>query len=1257
MRGVVSRRPGHTAIAGALLSVATVTALLTSPLAASATPRAHPTISAASAAATGAENVAAESAGAAASSCASPSSVAATAGTRTTPAAGLGEDDPLGTVLLQLLGRTAVTFAVNQGFGWVLNLLGGGQPKLDPAEINAQFDQVNTKLDALGQQQYADCTAVLAALQQAQNTTDKDAYTNLVSPMSTQIGYLVTYQNAYDNVVAALSANGGHVDRLSSTNTNAMRDMISDGTTGLPSIIDQMNVLESASQPGAKSMIPFYSQVLSDELGYDPYTSHIFPAGFVVAGYAQQGYYAALVSQAVYLYANVEHLTFTADAGYKHVPDSGAIITLVNRAQADIHTWSSLFSDGLGGSWVGQGNNLGLGVIPADTEVDYRDRHHPQLWTATPVSVTGTVSPYCASTAEFCYADRYDGLKIGPLSAWALGATRRVRPSAAPLTTLVTSAAHDGLDDWRIPTTKDWTTLEAGATGGLSTWGPASQLPQFTATTATSHVHGVDHPLTTIDPLLVNTGTVDSPTFGLLSTLGAAANTLSLIPSHLPASDTQDAIAGQLFLTRDFTATGPPTPFTIASTGIGRRTAAAPPVRGRTDSQAVVRAETPDPVRALESRTFTTPTRCGPKSSYVVPDGVGSVTITAVGAAGADGLRGGATSALAGIGEVVTETIPATSGNVLYVQVGGAGHGSTGGVGGGGGGGPTNSGGDPNDLAGGGGGSSGVSTTANCSRWLVVGGGGGGGGAGIGTGGKTLTLNGGRGGGGCAAVADPCLTAAAGSYAGPATGGGAGGSQPNSSGGAAGNSQASAGAGGTTQLGGDGGGAGGSTGGGGGGGGGGYFGGGGGGGAGANSAGGGGGGGGASFAIAGGSDESHRLGVIGSAGSVTITPNAKVRMPISLVANSTSPHWDQPLTLTATAPADATGDVGFYDDINGGCENSTDPGAVCQGEGVAPLVDGVATLTAVTVALGIGVHHLHVSTVGDLHYLANDSATVDVTVAQATPAMTLTVSGTRLPSGQTPTSVVVQVPTDLTDTISFHAGDQLLGTAVAADGYAFLTTVPVLPDGGYTMTATSDGDTHYTTATSNPVAVSIGLQNAPQPSPLTAYVTKRTGPGLVAVSGTAIPRSTVTLHAQPYGHRGFSTVATQVAGAAGTYRFTPRVTRTTRYYVSTVDGVRSTSVTAAVAALVTESLTAGHGTVSVTVRTAPAVHAVMVTFYRVNRDHTRTPLRDLWIGGADGVVSARFAVPPGWIVLQVWVHAGDGTTGGVSRFHTTRVLH
>ena len=67
-------------------------------------------------------------------------------------------------------------------------------------------------------------------------------------------------------------------------------------------------------------------------------------------------------------------------------------------------------------------------------------------------------------------------------------------------------------------------------------------------------------------------------------------------------------------------------------------------------------------------------------------------------------------------------------------------------------------------------------------------------------------------------------------------------------------------------------------------------------------------------------------------------------------------------------PPLSTGSVGFYDDLNGGCEGKTGPGAKCQGLGTAPLKDGYATLTQLSTPLVSGKNLIHAAYGGDSQY-------------------------------------------------------------------------------------------------------------------------------------------------------------------------------------------------------------------------------------------------------------------------------------------------
>ena len=137
------------------------------------------------------------------------------------------------------------------------------------------------------------------------------------------------------------------------------------------------------------------------------------------------------------------------------------------------------------------------------------------------------------------------------------------------------------------------------------------------------------------------------------------------------------------------------------------------------------------------TKTFTF---TGGEQTFVAPDGVTSLDVTAVGATGGVGVTTGASNPPGGQGAVASGKLPVTPGQVLFIEVGGngaSGSNPTGGFNGGAGGGT-----DGGIPGGGGGGATDIRTISTAagggtnpslnSRLLVAGGGGGGGGDGLG---------------------------------------------------------------------------------------------------------------------------------------------------------------------------------------------------------------------------------------------------------------------------------------------------------------------------------------------------------------------------------------------------------------------------------------------------------------------------------------------------------------------------------------------
>ncbi len=237
--------------------------------------------------------------------------------------------------------------------------------------------------------------------------------------------------------------------------------------------------------------------------------------------------------------------------------------------------------------------------------------------------------------------------------------------------------------------------------------------------------------------------------------------------------------------------------------------------------------------------------------------------------------------------------------------------------------------------------------------------------------------------------------------------------------------------------------------------------------------------GGASWAIPGGSAISYGLGTSGQNGSVTITPLPKSTPPVGFsvntAASSTTVAWGRPVALTATLPADANGDVGFYDDINRGCDGNTGPGSACQGLGTATLYDGTATLPNPDMRARDR-HPCAARLLGWRHPLQPGRLQPcdrhgDQSHPRPHPGGTGTVFTTRqaLPPWssryqQTPPGPSPSTPTP----------NRCSGSAPIQNGYATLTSLSTtLAVGTHQLSASYSGDAHYNSGQSNSVVVTV----------------------------------------------------------------------------------------------------------------------------------------------------------------------------------------
>ena len=199
-----------------------------------------------------------------------------------------------------------------------------------------------------------------------------------------------------------------------------------------------------------------------------------------------------------------------------------------------------------------------------------------------------------------------------------------------------------------------------------------------------------------------------------------------------------------------------------------------------------------------------------------------------------------------------------------------------------------------------------------------------------------------------------------------------------------------------------------------------------------------------------------------------MSPAAKPVPSMTLTVSSTHVLVTEPPVLTVRMPADATGEVGFYDAARPGAD---------KGIGVARIIDGVATLTAPDRPLVVGDNPIRASYGGNAIYAAADSNLVAVVaVSRLTPKLTLTVQSTHVLVTEPPV-LTVRMPADATGEVGFYdaarpGADKGIGVARIIDGVATLTA----PDrplvvGDNPIRASYGGNAIYAAADSNLVTV------------------------------------------------------------------------------------------------------------------------------------------------------------------------------------------
>ena len=986
--------------------------------------------------------------------------------------------------------------------GWALKQALPPAPPNDISVIKQLISDVRGQIGTLQATVNNLCTQLNNVDAQLRQIATQLLWNNYQAKLNNILPVVSSTDTAERHLATILAAHQEPGTPLTDTEANdikKIRDTIEDNMSSL-------NTFVNYSGGGTQSLLSMYAQLLDDattNAGQVPATqSKIYTAKYLRSLYSQVDFYTGLMARNINLAAEAFHADYTQLPGGStpsFISDPAKAHSLALQGQ----TWT--------GQWQTSASVVGQ-QIPDGTLVDAR-QSNMKMWTSEPVSLEEghPARSYCLHQVTFCYDTVYtDDGRIGATEL--TGATG------------ITVPDFGGLTQWRIPTVSEFSTLTAGATGGLDIWGKANGMDMFVTRSVTSQAAGMAVPSQIIGPYLAGSGVLhwmrpDSP-----SSNDKIANSLS----YSSMTDTQNEAAGRLLMIREYV---PPTPPTAAT----NPTATSASDHNGTEPGGLATTTLPGADKAggtaggdLAGATYSDPTACGSAATFTVPAGANFVEINAVGGAGGNGTVSQKTSNqpktwAGGRGGLVSNVVAVTPGTVLYVQV--AGNGSAlgaslpgqAGTGGGGQGGRTT---DVNSMlwnsSGGGGGASGVSTDPLCKQWLAVAGGGGGGGAGYLSNVLTgIQFLGGTGGDACASPtacvggkdADlvPNLSGRGG-FSPPSNNGGTGSNAHN---GQAGNVlQGGQGAGGDRSVpigahdfhGGGGGGGGGA----------GFYGGGGGGGGGLD-AGGGGGAGGSNFTINATGFASSGIAGVGQQPAVTIQPLATLAPTMGLTVSKDSYAYGEPITLTATMPMDAAGPISFF---------YHPTAATSEWLGNAQLVNGVAQLPNVNRTFGLGTYNITAYWDGDGRYDAADSPSRQVVVERKQiPDLTISVSQRSLTVGE-PFSITAAMPSWVTGAnAAFYDTDQPgsdhgLGWVPVVKGAGILTSPTKSFAVGTHRLSVYISNENYLDSWTDELTIDIvpeSLDADPTPTPTpTATATAVTTPTPTTVTTPTEPTTTET---------------------------------------------------------------------------------------------------------------------------------------------------
>jgi hypothetical protein len=191
-------------------------------------------------------------------------------------------------------------------------------------------------------------------------------------------------------------------------------------------------------------------------------------------------------------------------------------------------------------------------------------------------------------------------------------------------------------------------------------------------------------------------------------------------------------------------------------------------------------------------------------------------------------------------------------------------------------------------------------------------------------------------------------------------------------------------------------------------------------------------------------------------GSTTQTVT-RATTTVSLTSSVNPSSVNQSVTFTATVPSNATGTVTFID------------GSTILGTGT--VSNGTAALTTSTLIAGS--HTITAGYGGDTSNSTASSAPLTQIVNKVTPVLPPPVVSSPSVPTNTPETITETVPPGVTGTVTFSNGSNPLGTAPIVGGVATIT-VPSLPQGVDSITASTSGDSNDNPAVSSPTTVTVG---------------------------------------------------------------------------------------------------------------------------------------------------------------------------------------